>query len=132
MKYFDRIAEKYKSLRKIQDKLTTRKLENKPITPSQLERYQQHKAELIQEIEELPLNQNRIDGLVIQLAEINKKLSGLEGQLMRLADSYGIERDDFINQLENCEFNQNWIQKISNISKASWKNFIRSEEKKNT
>ena len=127
---FDRIAEKYKSLRKIQDKLTTRKLENKSITPSQLERYQQHKAELIREIEELPLNQNRIDGLVIQLAEINKKLSGLEGQLMRLADSYGIERDDFINQLENCEFNQNWFQKISSISKASWKNFIRSEEKK--
>ena len=38
----------------------------------------------------LKLNNNRIEQLVEQLYLINKKLIGLEGRLLRLADSYGI------------------------------------------
>ena len=127
---FDRIAEKYKQLREVQSKLTKKKLENKSIAPAQLQSYQQYKADLIKEIEELPLNQNRIDGLVLQLSEINKQLSGYEGQLMRLAESYGIEREDFLSEIENSELNPKWLKKVSGNSQASWKNFARFEKQR--
>ena len=42
----------------------------------------------------LRLSQARIDALVEQLYEINKRLAGHEGRLMRLAESHGVARED--------------------------------------
>ena len=47
----------------------------------------------------LRLNQARIDSLVEQLYDINKRLVGYEGRLMRLAESHGVAREDFLKQL---------------------------------
>ena len=44
----------------------------------------------------LRLNQARIDSLVEQLYDINKRLVGYEGRLMRLAESHAITREDFL------------------------------------
>ena len=44
----------------------------------------------------LRLNQARIDSLVEQLYDINKRLVGYEGRLMRLAESHGVSREDFL------------------------------------
>ena len=127
---FDRIAEKYKKLREIQERLAKQSKANKTATKSQLSRYDECKSDLIKEIEDLPLNQNRIDGLVIQLFEINKRLSSLEGKLLRKAESYGIDREDFLKQIENCEFDKSWFKQISGISRSSWKNFTQVDKSK--
>ena len=127
---FDRIAEKYKKLRELQDQLAKRTAANKSISRSQNTRLEQFKSDLIKEIEDLPLNQNRIDGLVAQLFEINKKLSGYEGKLLRLAESHGIKRDDFLDQIKNCELDNHWIKRVSRISGSGWKSFTRAEKQK--
>ena len=44
----------------------------------------------------LRLNQARIDALVEQLYDINKRLVGHEGRLMRLAESHGVSREEFL------------------------------------
>ena len=49
-------------------------------------------------MESLRLNQARIDSLVEQLYDINKRLVSNEGRLMRLAESYGVIREDFLKQ----------------------------------
>ncbi|HMO25873.1 MAG TPA: glycosyltransferase, partial [Tepidisphaeraceae bacterium] len=48
------------------------------------------REEIIADVKSLSLNNNRIESLVEQLYAINKRLVGLEGRLMRLADSYGV------------------------------------------
>jgi RNA polymerase primary sigma factor len=47
-------------------------------------------------VKSLRLNQARIDALVEQLYDINKKLVGHEGRLLRLSESHGVIREDFL------------------------------------
>src|SRR5882724_5796638 len=49
--------------------------------------YKKLKDDIISEVKSLRLNQARIDALVEQLYDINKRLVGYEGRLMRLSDS---------------------------------------------
>src|SRR5207302_3004911 len=86
---FDKIADAYKRLRRLQDQDIQNKLRNDSLSPSQERRYKKLKDEIISEVKSLRLNQARIDALVEQLYDINKRLVGYEGRLMRLAESHG-------------------------------------------
>ena len=57
-------------------------------------RYKKLKDDIISEVKSLRLNQARIDALVEQLYDINKRLVGYEGRLMRLAEGHGVARED--------------------------------------
>ena len=54
----------------------------------------------------LRLNQARIDALVEQLYDIDKRLVGYEGRLMRLAESYGVVREDFLKNYLGSELDR--------------------------
>src|SRR3954452_6006968 len=59
-------------------------------------RYKKLKGEIIAEVKSLRLNQALFDALVDQLYDINKRLVGHEVRLMRLAESHGVAREDFL------------------------------------
>ncbi len=125
---FDRIADSYKKLRRLQDQLVENKLANKMLSPSQDRRYKKLKDEIVVDVKSLSLNQHRIDALVAQLYDINKRLMGYEGRLLRLADSHGVDRTDFLKQYQGAELDPNWIRKIANLSTRGWKNFVAKEK----
>jgi RNA polymerase primary sigma factor len=58
--------------------------------PARSAAYKELKDELIKAVKSLSLNQNRIEALVEQLYDINKRLVQNEGRLLRLAESYGV------------------------------------------
>jgi len=73
---FDKIADAYKRLRRLQDQDIQNKLRNDSLSPAQERRYKKLKDEIISEVKSLRLNQARIDALVEQLYDINKRLVG--------------------------------------------------------
>src|SRR5205807_7810888 len=81
---FDRIASTYKKLRRLQDQNVVNKLKNETLTPSQERKYKALKKEIVVDVKSLSLNPNRIEALVDQLYDINKRLIGLETRLLRL------------------------------------------------
>ena len=91
---FDTIADTFKRLRRLQDQDIHNKLHNGSLSPAQERKYKKLKKEIIAEVKLLRLNQARIDALVEQLYDINKRLVGHEGRLMRLAESHGVARED--------------------------------------
>jgi RNA polymerase primary sigma factor len=93
---FDKIADTYKRLRRLQDQDIANQLRNDSLSPAQERRYKKLKAEIITEVKSLQLNPQRIDSLVEQLYDINKRLVGYEGRLMRLAESHGVAREVFL------------------------------------
>ena len=93
---FDNIADAYKRLRRLQDQDIQNKLRNDSLSPAQERRYKKLKDDIIAEVKSLRLNQARIDALVEQLYDINKRLVGYEGRLMRLSESHGVSREDFL------------------------------------
>ena len=125
---FDRVADSYKKLRRLQDQLVENKLANRTLSPSQERRYKKLKEEIVVDVKSLSLNQNRIDALVAQLYDINKRLMGYEGRLLRLADSYNVDRTDFLKQYQGAELDPNWLRKVANLSTRGWKNFIAKEK----
>jgi RNA polymerase primary sigma factor len=100
---FDKIADTFKRLRRLQDQDIHNKLHNESLSPAQERKHKKLKKEIIAEVKSLRLNQARIDALVEQLYEINKRLVGYEGRLMRLAESHGVAREDFLRNYQGSE-----------------------------
>ena len=76
---FDTIADTYKRLRRLQDQDIEIRLKNGTLSPAQERKYKKLKEEIIAEVKSLRLNQARIDALVEQLYDINKRLGRLRG-----------------------------------------------------
>ncbi len=89
LEIFDRIADNYKKLRRLQDQNIENRLSNTKLTPAQERKYKELKGAIVTDVKSLSLNQNRIDALVEQLYDINKRLISQETRLLRLAESYG-------------------------------------------
>jgi RNA polymerase primary sigma factor len=124
---FDLVATNYKKLRKLQDQVVERALKNDSLSSGQEKRYKVLKDEIVAEIKSLSLNANRIESLVETLYDINKKLLGYEGRLLRLAESYGVLRDDFLNEYQGNELDPNWLRRVGRLKKKGWIDFIRDE-----
>ncbi|KQV38354.1 MULTISPECIES: RNA polymerase sigma factor RpoD [unclassified Rhizobium] len=128
MATLDTIADTYKKLRKLQDQQVEARLQaTGTLSPAQERRYKELKDELITAVKSLSLNQNRIDSLVEQLYDISKRLMQNEGRLLRLAESYGVKRDSFLEQYSGAELDPNWMKSISNLAAKGWKEFAKNE-----
>ena len=125
---FERIADNYKKLRRLQDQNVESKLKNETLSPAQERKAKKLKEDLVLDMKSLSLNQARIDALVEQLYEINKRLVGLEGKLLRLAESFGVARDDFLKQYQGYELDPKWILRVSKLGSRGWKGFVASEK----
>jgi RNA polymerase primary sigma factor len=125
---FETVADTYKRLRRLQDQDIENRLKNQSLSPAQERKYRKLKDELIAEVKSLRLNQARIDALVEQLYEINKRLVSYEGRLMRLAESYGVARDDFLRNHFGSELDPRWLNRVSKLSAKGWKNLVASEK----
>jgi RNA polymerase primary sigma factor len=127
---FDNIASEYKRLRRLQDQDIALRLKSGALTPSQERKYKKLKDQIIAEVKSLRLNQARIDALVEQLYDINKRLVGYEGRLMRLAQSHGVAREDFLKNYQGSELDPRWLNRVSKLSAKGWKSLVARDKDK--
>src|SRR5947209_5580776 len=127
---FDNIADAYKRLRRLQDQDIQNKLRNDSLSPAQERRYKKLKDDIISEVKSLRLNQARIDALVEQLYDINKRLVGYEGRLMRLAEGHGVAREDFLKNYQGSELDPRWLNRVSKLSAKGWKSLVARDKEK--
>src|SRR5579872_548624 len=125
---FDRIADAYKKLRRLQDQNVQNKLKNEALSPAQERKYKQLKKEIVADVKSLSLNQNRIDALVEQLYDINRRLIGHDMKLMRLAESHRVSREDFLKNYQNSELDPKWLLRVSKLGTRGWKEFIAKDK----
>ena len=127
---FDTVAGAYKRLRRLQDQDIQFQLKRLSLSPAQERKYKKLKNEIIGEVKSLRLNQARIDALVEQLYDINKRLVGYEGQLMRLAGNHGVVREAFLKNYLGSELDPLWLNRVSKFSVNGWKNFVAKDKDK--
>ena len=121
---FDNVAGTYKRLRRLQDQDIQFQLKRLSISPAQERKYKKLKNEIIGEVKSLRLNRARIDTLVDQLHDINKRLVGYEGQLMRLTEGHGVSREEFLKNYLGSELDPLWLNRVSKLTAKGWKNFV--------
>jgi RNA polymerase primary sigma factor len=127
---FDNVADAYKRLRRLQDQDIELKLKNTTLSPAQERRYKKLKNDIIAEVKSLRLKQTRIDSLVEQLYDINKRLVGYEVRLIRLAESHGVAREDFLKNYQGSELDPRWLNRVSKLAAKGWKNFVAKDKDK--
>src|SRR5579863_9826087 len=125
---FDRIADAYKKLRRLQDQNVENKLKSESLSPAQERKYKALKKDIVGDVKSLSLNQNRIDALVEQLYDINKRLIGLDIRLMRMAEAHRVGREDFLKNYQNSELDPKWLLRVSKLTTRGWKDFIAADK----
>jgi RNA polymerase primary sigma factor len=126
MAILDAIASEFETFRKLQDKLVGSRLQGADLSDADRKAYEGLSQTIIQHLKTLKLNNNRIEALVEQLYAINKRLIGLEGRLLRLADSYGISRSEFLKAYFGSELNPNWIDQVKAMG-VRWTKFVEND-----
>src|SRR4029077_17862809 len=117
-------ADAYKRLRRLQDQDIQNKLHNDSLSPAQERRYKKLKDNSFSEVKSLRRNQARINAWVEQLYDINKRLVGHEGRLMRLANSHGVAREDFLKNYQGSELDPIWLNRVSKLNGHGWKSLL--------
>ncbi|MBA4805034.1 MAG: RNA polymerase sigma factor RpoD [Brevundimonas sp.] len=126
MEVLDAIAADFGAFRKLQDKLVEARLKGETLSAKDQKAYDQLTADISGRLKTMKLNNNRIEALVEQLYAINKRLMGLEGRLLRLADSYGISRPEFLKAYFGRELDPNWAETVKDMG-VRWTKFSENE-----
>ena len=121
---FEEVAGSFKKIEKLQQKRLQAIRAGEPVSTQSDRRYDQLKAELVELMRAVRLNNGRIEGLVDELYGLHGKLQGLEGRLMRLAQNSGVPREEFLNRYYNAELDPKWLARITRLTAKGWKKFI--------
>jgi RNA polymerase primary sigma factor len=121
---FDTLASTYKKLRRLQGQDLQSELKRLSLSPAKERQYKKLKDDVINEVKALRLNRARIDMLVDQLYDINKRLVSFEGRLIRLAESHAVAREDFLRNYLGSELDPLWLNRVSKLTAKGWKDFV--------
>jgi RNA polymerase primary sigma factor len=121
---FDVIAETYKRLHRLQDQRINALQKGEPLPRVTERRYEKLKADIIENVKRVRLNNARIEYLVDQLYEINRRLVADEGKLLRLSESSGVKRAEFLQQYFGSELAADWLERLQASSGRGWERLI--------
>ena len=122
---FDRIANAYGQMREMQDKHAEDR--SASVSDGDRKKIEAFRVEVIADVKSLSLNKGRIENLVEQLYDINKRLVKLEGRLLRLAESYGVKRETFLESYYGREVDPTWESSIEGFDGKGWAEFAKRE-----
>jgi RNA polymerase primary sigma factor len=121
---FDEIEALYKKLHKVQHKRLESITSGEEMNLRSEKSYAKQREELVAKVRQVRLHNNRIEELVAQFKQLNQRLTTLEGQLLRMAESCKVPRDEFLKEYRGNELDPNWIERISNLNGKGWKLFV--------
>ena len=127
LELFDLIAKLYRRLAKQQEAHLAAALSNKEISPHAERRYEKTKLQMAEMIQTIRFNNARIEALVGEVYATNEWLLGLEGRLLRLAESYGVQRLSFLEHHLGHELEPKWLRRVSRLKTEGWKDFCKAE-----
>jgi len=126
MEVLDAVANDFGGFRRLQDKLVEARLKGETLSAKDQKAYETLSKSISDRLKSMKLNNNRIEALVEQLYAINKRLISLEGRLLRLADSYGISRPEFLKAYFGAELDPDWSERVKDMG-VRWTKFSENE-----
>jgi len=121
---FEEIEALYKKLHKMQHRRLESMTSGEEVTVRSEKSYERLREELVRKVEQVRLHNNRIEELVTQLKQLNHRLTALEGQLMRMAESCKVSREEFLQQYRGRELDPNWLERVGKLPGKGWKSLV--------
>ncbi len=120
----NKISSYYDELSRIQAQRMKAILAGRKAQTSLEKKYINIKKELIELMSSIHLNSARVEELVEQLNELNRRLMGVEGKLMRLALGCRVKREEFLEVYQHSELDPHWIEKLEAMKDKHWNRFV--------
>ena len=121
---FDAIAESQKKLHRLQDQRINAMLKGEPLPKVTERRYEKLKSKVIEDVKRIRLNNARIEYLVEQLYDVNRRLVADEGRLLRLAENAGVKRAEFLREYFGNELAGDWLERVAALPSRGWPRLI--------
>ncbi|MBY8975426.1 RNA polymerase sigma factor RpoD [Rhodobacteraceae bacterium NNCM2] len=122
------IARDYENLRAMQtNRLDAALNEDSKFSAGEERDYQRLRNMVVEQVNALHLHNNRIEALIDQLYGINRRLMTVEGQIVKMADHYNVNRKDFISEYRGSELDPGWIDRVEQLSGKGWAKMISAE-----
>ena len=121
---FEDIEALYKKLHKVQARRLDTHMSGDVIAIRSERAYEKQREELVGKVEQVRLHNNRIEELVIQLKQLSQRLNAYEGQLLRLAETAKVPRDEFLKEYRGHELDPNWMDRVAALPGKGWKTFV--------
>ena len=121
---FDAIAELHKKLHRLQDQRINAMLKGEPLPKVTERRYEKLKSKVIEDVKRIRLNNARIEYLVEQLYDVNRRLVADEGRLLRLAENAGVKRAEFLREYFGNELAGDWLERVAALPSRGWPRLI--------
>ena len=122
---FELISSTYMKLHKAQERRIIAQQKGEDVSKSTERTYEKHRQDLLTSMESVRLNNARIEQLVHQLYAFSKKLTGVEGRLMRLATGCKVDREDFLKRYFGHELDPHWLNAVARVKAKGWKEFAK-------
>ncbi|MBY0337962.1 MAG: RNA polymerase sigma factor RpoD [Acetobacteraceae bacterium] len=121
---FEAIQAAYGKLSKLSTKRMDAYTSGEELAGRSEKTYEKQRQELVALVEKVHLHNNRIEELVEQLKGLNKKLMLLDGQVLRLAESCKVKRDDFLEHWKGAELDPGLIDRVAKLKGKAWQTFV--------
>jgi RNA polymerase primary sigma factor len=113
----------HERLRGLQAKRMAAYAEGRTLPAAEEATYAERRVEVAGLVGGLRLHANRIAELVERTRDLNKRLTMAEGRLLRLAESAGVKRDEFLAAYRGAETAQVWLEGATSRAGKGWKAF---------
>jgi len=117
---FDTMAQVHRKLDKLQRERIAALSKSEVLPRTTERRYNKLRAESIELLKRVHLNSTRIDQLVEQIYQLNRRLVGEEGWLLRLAETVGVRRRDFLDHYMGNELAADWLERVGALPDRGW------------
>ena len=121
---FEAIESAYSRLQKLSTKRMDAYTSGGETSARSEKTYEKNRGELVALVEKVHLHNNRIEELVDQLKGLNRRLMGLEGQIVRLAEGQKVKREEFVGAWRGHELDPAWFETLSKLKGKGWQNFV--------
>ena len=122
------IAKSYQKLRKMQDaRLEAALSKEAKFSANQERSYQRLRNQIVEQVNELHLHNNRIETLIDQLYGINRRLMTLEGQLVKIANRHRVDRKQFIEEYRGAELEPGWTKRVGKLKAKGWSAMVEKD-----
>ncbi len=124
---FAKIKKAYKKMQTVQKERLEFLNQGKKPSPDLEKKYFKITDEMVDLMNEVRMNNARIEQLVEALYKINRELVGMEGKLLRLAVDCKVKREDFLENYYGHELDPKWLARVSKLGKG-WDKFAEKHE----
>ncbi|MGH1376464.1 MAG: RNA polymerase sigma factor RpoD [Alphaproteobacteria bacterium] len=121
---FGGIEKTYKKMQKVQKERLDILQKGGDVPKATDTKYQKLRDDMVAHMNEVHLNNARIEQLIDRLYSINKELVSIEGKIMRFAVGSKVKREEFLKEHYGSELDPTWVERVGGLKGKGWALFV--------